>query len=84
MMPRCKTEDIPAIWTVIPKLTPMNSEDALLTVGNKEMADNYRQAITDGEEDDFEETDNAYYDFEPSLCDCLEEFIWVNRNVIFD
>jgi len=38
----------------------------------------------DAEEDDFEETDNAYYDFEPSLCDCLEEFVWANKNVIFD
>ena len=34
--------------------------------------------------DCYPETNNAYYDFEPSLCDCLEEFIWVNRNVIFD
>ena len=35
-------------------------------------------------EEDWEETDNAYYDFEPSLCDCLEEFVWENKNVIFD
>ena len=67
-----------------PETTPDELEDAILTVGNKEIADNYRRAITDGEEDDFEETDNAYYDFEPSLCDCLEEFVWENRNVIFD
>ncbi len=67
-----------------PDTNPDELEDAILTVGNKEMADNYRRAITDGEEDDFEETDNAYYDFEPSLCDCLEEFVWENRNVIFD
>lgn len=63
---------------------PDELADALSTVANKDIADNYRQAITIGEEDDFEETDNAYYDFEPSLCDCLEEFVWVNKNVIFD
>ena len=46
----------------------------LLTVGNKEeWLTTTAAAITDGEEDDFEETDNAYYDFEPSLCDCLRE-----------
>ena len=67
-----------------PETTPDELEDAILTVGNKEIADNYRRAITDGEEDDCEETDNAYYDFEPSLCDCLEEFVWENREVIFD
>ena len=67
-----------------PEANPDELEDAILTVGNKEMADNYRRAITNGEEDDFEESDNAYYDLEPSLCDCLEEFVWKNRAVIFD
>ena len=67
-----------------PDTDPDELEDAILTVGNKELAGNYRRAITDGQEDDFEETGNAYYDLEPSLCDCLEEFVWENRNVIFD
>ena len=67
-----------------PETNPDELEDAILSIGNKEFADNYRRAITDGEEDDIEETDNAYYDFEPSLSDCLEEFVWENRNVIFD
>lgn len=67
-----------------PEIDLYELEEAVLTVGNKEMADNYRLAITDGEEDDWEETDNAYYDFEPSLCDCLEEFVWANKDFIFD
>ncbi|TGX82448.1 hypothetical protein E5358_06665 [Palleniella muris] len=67
-----------------PETNPDELEDAILTVGCKEMADNYRKAITDGEEDDWEETDNAYYDFEPSLCDCLQEFVEKNKDIIFD
>ena len=67
-----------------PETNPNELEDAILTVGNKVMADNYRLAISDGEEDDWEETDNVYYDFAPSLCDCLEEFVWENKNIIFD
>ena len=67
-----------------PETNPDELEDAILTVGNEEMAYNYRKAITDGEEDDFEETDNAYYDFEPSLCAHLQEFVWVKKDVIFD
>lgn len=67
-----------------PDTNPDELEEALLTVGNKDMVDNYRKAIADGEEDDWEETDNAYYDFEPSLCDCLQEFVEKNKDIIFD
>lgn len=35
-----------------PETNPEELEDAILTVGNKELADNYRRAINDGEEDD--------------------------------
>ena len=67
-----------------PETNPDELEEALSTVANKDIADNYHRAITDDIDDYFEETDNAYYDFEPSLCNCLEEFVWVNKNVIFD
>lgn len=67
-----------------PETNPDELENAILAIGGKEIADNYRKAITDGEEDDWEEADNAYYDFDPSLCDCLQEFVEKNKDVIFD
>lgn len=58
--------------------------DAILSVGYKEIADNYKKAVAEGEKDDWIETDNAYYSFSPSLCECLEEYIEKHKDVIFD
>ena len=58
-------------------------EKAILTVGNKEIADNYHKAVTEGEIDSWIETDMAYYDFFPSLCDYLQEYVEKNKTAIF-
>ena len=58
-------------------------EEAILTIGNKAIADNYRKAVECGADDDWSETDNAYYKFSPSLADYLEEFVENNKDVIF-
>ncbi len=59
-------------------------EEAILTIGNKAIADNYRKAVEYGADDDWCETDDAYYGFSPSLADYLEEFVENNKDVIFD
>lgn len=59
-------------------------KEAILTVGYKEIAENYEKAVKEGEKDGWIETDSAYYRFSPSLCDCLQEYVENNRNTIFD
>lgn len=59
-------------------------EEAILTVAYMEIADNYHRAITDGEDDEWVKTDTAYYKFSPSLCDCLEQYVEENKDIIFD
>lgn len=66
-----------------PDTDPDELEEAVLTVGYREIADNYRKAVKDGEEDDWVETDAAYFEFEPSLGACLEKYVEDNRDVIF-
>lgn len=58
--------------------------DAILSIGYKEIADNYLKAVSEGEDDDWIETDNEYYGFSPSLCDCLQEYVEYNKDVIFE
>ncbi len=58
-------------------------EDAILTVSYKEIADNYRKAVEEGENDDWIETDDAYYEFSPSLFECLREYVENNKDAIF-
>lgn len=50
-------------------------KEATLEVAYKEIADNCHKAVTDGENDDWHETDSAYYDFSPSLNDCFEQYV---------
>lgn len=54
-------------------------EKTVLTVGNKEIADNLHKAVIDGEKDDWAETDDNYYVFSPSLSDYLQKFVLENR-----
>lgn len=56
-------------------------EKAILSVGSKELADNYRKAVTEEKNDSWVETDMAYYGFSPSLCDHLQEYVEQNSNL---
>ena len=67
-----------------PDTDPEELEKAILLVGSKELADNYRKAVAEGEKDDWVKTDMAYYDFSPSLCDYLQEYVEKHKAVIFD
>ncbi len=57
---------------------------ALIAVGGNEFADNYLEALHNGEADEYVETDARYYGFSPSLCDCLQEYVESNKENIFD
>ena len=59
-------------------------EDALREIANDDFADNLRKAINEGEDDGWQETNMAFYRFEPSLTALLEEFVEANKDVIFD
>ena len=67
-----------------PDTDPEELAEAILSVGYKEIADNYRKAVAEGENDDWMETDRDYYQFYPSLCDCLQEYVENNAALIFD
>ena len=67
-----------------PETLPEELNDAIIEVSYKEIANNYKKALTEGEKDDYEETDNTYYDFSPSLCECLEEYVEKHKDIIFD
>ena len=67
-----------------PDTDPEELTAAILAVSYQEIADNYQKAVTEGEQDDWVETDLAYYKFSPSLCECLEEYVEKNRDVIFE
>lgn len=58
--------------------------DALLSVGNQEIADNYQKAVSVGKLDDWQQTDMAFGAFSPSLCSCLQEYVERYKGEIFD
>lgn len=66
-----------------PDTDPKELISAIEEIAYKEIADNYVKALNDGEDDDWEETDAIFYQFEPSLCDCLQEYVEKNRDIIF-
>ena len=63
---------------------PEETEAALRLIGTEEIADNFRKAVTEGENDDWLQTDNAYYAFLPSLIDCLAAFIEAHKDTILN
>lgn len=67
-----------------PDTVPADLTEAIVSVGYKEIADNYENAMTDGEGDDWVLTDTAYYNFSPSLSDCLEAYVEKHKDIMFD
>jgi len=57
--------------------------NALAAVGTQDIVDNYWEALTIGEFDDWVKTDGEYYDLTPSLADCLAEYVEKNKDKIF-
>ncbi|MCI8538907.1 MAG: DMP19 family protein [Oscillospiraceae bacterium] len=66
-----------------PEIDPQELTAALLTAGYQAIADNFQKALTEGEGDDWAETDDAYYSFAPSLFQCLEDYVERNRDIVF-
>lgn len=65
-----------------PETSPEELVAAVKTVAYGEIADNYQRALDEGEKDGYTETDEAYYGFEPSLFDCLRNFVEKNKDEI--
>lgn len=57
--------------------------DAINIVGNKEIADNFKEALKNGDKDDYEKTDNNYYEFEPTFDKYIMEYVENNKEEIF-
>lgn len=60
------------------------TEAALRLIGTEEIADNFRKAVTEGAEDDWTQTDRAYYAFSPELSDYLADFVEANKDSILN
>lgn len=71
-------------FDVYPDTEPQELSNALAIVGNHPMADNYLEALTEGENDDYAKADDAFYEFEPSLTDCLMEFVEKHKEIVFN
>ena len=67
-----------------PDTIPEELYYAIIEVGNKKIADNYKKALNFGEDDGYKETDNTYYGYVPSLCDFLMEYVENNKEKIFE
>ncbi|MBD5113296.1 MAG: DMP19 family protein [Ruminococcaceae bacterium] len=66
-----------------PEIKPEELIAAINLIGYKEISDNYQKALDEQARDDgYETVDNVYYDFEPSLCDLLMEFVEKNKDEI--
>lgn len=66
-----------------PETQPDELLTALNAIGASAIADNFKKALQTGETDDYEESDNAFYSFEPSLADILMKYVELHKNVIF-
>lgn len=58
-------------------------EKALLEVSSKKIANNFMDAVKNDKKDDYEKSDNRYYEFSPSLDEYLDEYIFANKDEIF-
>ena len=66
-----------------PDTIPDELESALIEIGAADIAVNYCKAISTGECDDYIETDNAFYNFQPSLSDLIMRFVEEHKDCIF-
>ena len=57
-------------------------EKALLEVSSKEIVNNFKEACEIGKIDDYENTDNKYYEFSPSLADYIDSYIEKHKEEI--
>lgn len=58
-------------------------ESAILEIGTDAILANYKNALINGEKDEYEKTDDKYFSFEPSLEELLINYVLINRDEIF-
>jgi hypothetical protein len=66
-----------------PETNPNTLFDALVAVGAPEIADNYREAIAYGEEDEYIKTDDVFGELEPAFLKSLMDYVELHRELIF-
>ena len=63
---------------------PDDLVNALDAINASAFAENFIEAIKWGIEDDYEKTDNTFYQLMPSLSDLLMEYVELHKDDIFD
>lgn len=58
-------------------------EKAIRVVANKEIADNFKEALVKGKKDNYVKTDKKYYYYTPALADYLDKYIEKYKEDIF-
>lgn len=58
--------------------------NAINIVAYKEISDNFIQALYAEEDDGWCEEDDAFYEFKPSLSECIMKYVEEHRDEIFD
>ena len=58
-------------------------ENALQAISNQQIADNLRNAISDGQADDYAAADQTFYAFSPELTYYIEAFVIKNKEQFF-
>lgn len=66
-----------------PKIKEKDMLEALHTVANKKYVENFKEAITNGKEDNYNKTDKKYLELSPCLTEYLEEYVETNKEEIF-
>lgn len=54
---------------------------ALKEIGNKKIADNFKEALEIGERDEYVHVDDTYYSFEPDLFYFIQEYFESNLDI---
>lgn len=67
-----------------PEVSPDELADALRAVAPPAIAENFLSAVSGGDQDDYAEADHTYFDFSPSLIDCLQAYVEQRRAEIFN
>ena len=65
-----------------PKIKEKDMLEALHTVANKKYVENFKEAITNGKEDNYNKTDKKYLELSPCLTEYIEEYFIKNKDQI--
>jgi hypothetical protein len=70
-------------FDVYPNISNIELINTLNEVKAKQYAANFQNAVENGISDDYEETDNTFYNLSPSLTDLIEKYVRAHEKEIF-